>query len=330
MISESIYDQLYRPMRPTRSIYPPLTAPYPCRIRRTKYICLPPTRPFAPPSASCPVFLVRFSSDRKTRARQAMISICADSPQEAASVSSQATTDEPAMFVLEVDSPFFQLGRDSVLLASEPLGAGGGGGDAGVGTAAGTAGNTADRNTSGGVKNRNLPKKFELLDPTSRGSHGQGGAGDPRGPTVAGAAGGGASGGDLSTLPATNAAVLSFFPRAAGTYPCRVLVKRRTKYLVDIRCVDLAGAVEAPRNATALVFRAPAGQKITQEVGMQIQSASSAEGLRGSASYCSSFQDDGGFRDRATGCAVVALFFIGNSFCSLVLFGRSPSTKGRL
>lgn len=194
--------------------------------------------------------------------------------------------EEPASFSIEVDSPFFQLARDSVLLAPEPPGACGGSGSGGgtVANAAAGGGNVTSRggNTARGVpggpggasRNKNLPKKVELLEPKPRGSHSGGRAvGDPREPAAAAAAaaataggvGGGVSG-ESPTVPATNVAVLNFFPRAAGTYPCRVLIKRRTRYIVDVRCVDIAGSVDAPPKATALVFRAPAGQKITQEV----------------------------------------------------------------
>lgn len=195
-------------------------------------------------------------------------------------------SEEPALFSIEVDSPFFQLARDSILLAPEPPG-GSGGSSSGGGTVAnagagggnltGLGGNTA-RGVPGGPggasRNRNLPKKVELVEPKPRGSHGGGRAvGDPREPATAAAAaaataagGGGGVGGESTTVPATNVAVLNFFPRAAGTYPCRVLIKRRTRYIVDVRCVHIAGSVDAPPKATALVFRAPAGQKITQEV----------------------------------------------------------------
>lgn len=214
--------------------------------------------PPAPPLPR-PVPYQRFQSDRKTRARQAMISIFSD--QDHPNASTATLTDEATnhTYAVEVDSPFFQLSKESVVLAAETLGGGGGGG--GTGNSGGmTARNTARSGMSGAPpgsgaagnsnnKRRDLPKKAELLVPGG-------------GPSMAAAAGGAPA----PPLPETNAALLNFFPRAAGTYPCRVLVKRRTRYIVDIRCIEVTAVVDAPRNATALVFRAPAGQKITQEV----------------------------------------------------------------
>lgn len=163
-----------------------------------------------------------------------------------------------APFSLEVDSPFFQLSKDTVLLAIESLGGdtGGGGnsarnmsrGDGSGRTAVGPAGGLG-----GGNKRRDLPRKAELLHPVGRRSSGGVAA------EVAGGEGPAAS-------LFTNATLLNFFPRAAGAYPCRVLVKRRLKHMVDVRCVNVAAVVDAPSTATSLVFRAPAGQKITQEV----------------------------------------------------------------
>lgn len=221
----------------------------------------PPSPSPAVATGSIPVTPTRFHSDRKTRARQAMISICADSPPNHAHA---AAAEEPAVpYVLEVDSPFFQLSRDNVLLAPEPLGGGGGnGGSGGVGntTARSTARGPGGAGVGGGIAGgrnirRDLPKKVELLEPAQRGCAG----GDD-------AAGTGAGGGPAAPLPDTNATLVNFFPRTAGAYPCRLLLKRRMKHLVDVRCVDIAATVDAPRNVTALVFRAPAGQKITQEV----------------------------------------------------------------
>lgn len=215
-----------------------------------------------------PIPYRRFQSDRKTRARQAMISIFSD--QDHASTSTATLTDEAAKhtYAVEVDSPFFQLSKESVALAAEALGGGGGGGGSGSGGNTGglTARNTARSGMSGAPpgsgaggtgnsnsnnKRRDLPKKAELLVPGG-------------GPSAAAAAGGAPA----PPLPETNSALLNFFPRAAGTYPCRLLVKRRTRYIVDIRCIEVTAVVDAPRNATALVFRAPAGQKITQEVSV--------------------------------------------------------------
>lgn len=218
--------------------------------------------PSPPPPLRLSLFsLPRFHSDRKTRARQAMISICADSPPNHAHA---AAAEEPAVpYALEVDSPFFQLSRDNVLLAPETLGGGGGNsGSGGVGntTARSTARGPGGAGVGGGIpggKNirRDLPKKVELLEPAQRGCAG----GDD-------AAGTGAGGGPAAPLPETNATLVNFFPRTAGAYPCRLLLKRRMKHLVDVRCVDIAATVDAPRNVTALVFTVPAGQKITQEV----------------------------------------------------------------
>lgn len=213
----------------------------------------------------------RFQSDRKTRARQAMISICSElSPDQTTNASPHADSEDTAtaLYFLEVDSPFFQLSKETVLLGLEPLG-GGGGGSGGTGgglTARNTARSTgpsgmggAPGGAGGTNKRRDPPKKAELRKPGGRSS-----LTDGEGSGAAAAAAGAGSG--PAPLPETNVTLMNFFPRAAGAYPCRVIVKRRMKHLVDIRCVDIAAAVDAPRNATALVFRAPAGQKIVQEV----------------------------------------------------------------
>ncbi|CAM9742155.1 unnamed protein product, partial [Ectocarpus fasciculatus] len=221
------------------------------------------------------VLLERFQSDRKTRARQAMISICSDQdhPSKAAAA---AATDETAkyIFAIEVDSPFYQLSKESVALVAEALGGGGSGGSGG-GVGGGNNGGMTARNTArsgmsgpangngpGGAssnKRRDIPKKAELLSPG-------GGRSSATGGDLSSSAAAATGGGPPPPLPETNAALVNFFPRAAGTYPCRVLVKRRTRHIVDIRCIDVTAVVDAPRNATALVFRAPAGQKITQEI----------------------------------------------------------------
>lgn len=195
-----------------------------------------------------------------------MISIFSDQDHPNASTSTLADEAPKHIYAVEVDSPFFQLSKESVALAAETLGGGGGGGGTGSGGNSGgmTARNTARSgmsgappgNGAGGVgnsnnKRRDLPKKAELLV--------------PGGGLSAAATAGGAP---APPLPETNAALLNFFPRAAGTYPCRLLVKRRTRYIVDIRSIEVTAVVDAPRNATALVFRAPAGQKITQEVSV--------------------------------------------------------------
>lgn len=200
-----------------------------------------------------------------------MISICSN--QEHGNASTATVTGEVAthIFAMEVDSPFFQLSKESVALVAEALGGGsGGGGGVGGGNSGGmTARNTARSGLSGappgsgagglgGNKRRDLPKKAELLAPAEGGRNGSAAGGDPLN-----AAGGG---GPAAPLPDTNSTLLNFFPRAAGTYPCRLVVKRRTRHIVDIRCVDVTAVVDAQRNVTALVFRAPAGQKIVQEV----------------------------------------------------------------
>eukprot|EP00903_Cladosiphon_okamuranus_P009303 g8875.t1 len=227
---------------------------------------LVPSKNLALQNALLGVLLERFQSDRKTRARQAMISILSD--QDHPSTSTATLTDEATkhMYAVEVDSPFFQLPKESVALVAEALGGGGGGGGGGGSGSGGKSGGLTARNTArsgmgsappgsgagetgnSNNKRRDLPKKAELLVPGG-------------GSSTAAAAGGAPA----PPLPETNAALLNFFPRAAGTYPCRLLVKRRTRYIVDIRCIEVTAVVDAPRNATALVFRAPAGQKITQE-----------------------------------------------------------------
>ena len=232
-----------------------------------------------------------------------MISICADVTPDNVATGATANATAAAkpegasrdLYALEADSPFFQLSRDTVFLASEALGAsstGGGssGGNGGGITARNTARgagptNTNNTNTNtnttalvspggaGGAggggsnnnKRRDLPKKAELL-PLSGGDCTSGGDATTIAAAAAGVGAMGGGGGGGSPLLETNSILLNFFPRAAGTYPCRLLVKRRMKHLVDVRCIDIAAVVEAPRNATALVFRAPAGQTITQEV----------------------------------------------------------------
>ena len=235
-----------------------------------------------PPGPRC-----RFQSDRKTRARQAMISMCADANPDNVTNASAATKPEDAsrdLYALEADSPFFQLSRDTVFLASEALGAsstvGGSSGNSGGMTARSTArgagptaaSTIATPSGAGGAgggnnnKRKDLPKKAELL-PLSGREHITGGDATTAAAAAAVAAGTATGGGGgASPLIETNSMLLNFFPRAAGTYPCRLLVKRRMKHLVDVRCIDISAVVEAPRTATALVFRAPAGQTITQEV----------------------------------------------------------------
>lgn len=211
-----------------------------------------------------------------------MISICADSPPDhATSVATNTPHDcvAAALYALEVDSPFFQLSREAVLLASEPLGGGGSGsGNSGGMSARNTArgvgpGGVGGGPSGGGVgghnKRRDLPKKPELLQSAGRGSQYAG---------EASAAAGAAAEGGPAPLPETNATLLNFFPRAAGAYPCRLLVKRRMKHLMDVRCIDISATVDAPRNATALVFRAPARQKITQEVSQKCTRTDTVKG----------------------------------------------------
>lgn len=183
-----------------------------------------------------------------------------------------ATAEETAaLYAIEVDSPFFQLSKDTVLLStSESLGNGGGMGSNVVGngmtsrnTARGVASSTGDAGLDGHLKQQNLPSRASLVDPASRYLHGK------EASTTAGTSGESTEGSgpvNPTPLPETNAALLNFYPREAGSYPCKILVIRRMKHFVDVRCVDIAATVDAPRNATTLVFRAPAGQTITQEV----------------------------------------------------------------
>lgn len=211
------------------------------------------------------------------------MSICSDLSSDhanASSAGSVATAEESAvLYVIEVDSPFFQLSKDTVLLTPEPMGNGGGMGSSFVGsngsgngmtsrnTARGVASTTRGAGLGGHLKKQNLPKRASLVDPASRHLHG-----NEASPT-AGTSGESAEGSgpvNPTPLPETNAALLNFYPRAAGSYPCRILVMRRMKYVVDVRCVDIAATVDAPRNATTLVFRAPAGQTITQEVRLRV------------------------------------------------------------
>lgn len=190
-----------------------------------------------------------------------MISIFADSSPDHANASAITLDEPPAVYFLEVDSPFFQLSKETILLAPESLGGGMTARNTARGAASGPGG------PGGGVGNnsrpRDLPKKAELLQP---GGHRGTGGGATSSATAAAGAEGAAAGGSQVPLPETNSTLVNFFPRAAGTYTCKLIVKRRMKHTVDVRCVDIAASVDAPRNATALVFRAPAGQKITQEV----------------------------------------------------------------
>lgn len=209
-----------------------------------------------------------------------MISIYSDQEHGHASTVTAAGDVATHIYAMEVDSPFFQLSKESVALVAEALG-GGGGGAGGGGVGGGNSGSMTARNTArsgmgsgppgsgaGGVggpnnnnKRRDLPKKAELLAPAPAGGGGHNSAAGGDLSNI-----GGTGGSAAPPLPETNSALLNFFPRAAGTYPCRLLVKRRTRHVVDIRCVNVTAVVDAQRNATALVFRAPAGQKITQEV----------------------------------------------------------------
>lgn len=182
---------------------------------------------------------------------------------------------DSALYLLEADSPFFHLARDSVLLLSEPVG---GVGSGGWGAAGGSAGGATGRSATargvgspgagvtagggqGGGRRNNAPRRAELVDPGSR-RQGVGAEPGGAGASVSGVEAGGSD----AVPPPTNAVPVSFHPRAAGTYPCRLLVKRRTRQLVDVRCIDVVAVVDVPRNATALLFRVPAGQRVTQEV----------------------------------------------------------------
>ncbi|CAM9334154.1 unnamed protein product [Discosporangium mesarthrocarpum] len=206
------------------------------------------------------VLLERFQSDRKTRARHAIVSLSAPMPEAAAGGSQEM----PVPFSIEVDSPFFQLNRETVALTMEVSpgsgGGTGGGGETGSSIGGGPGGVSARGAGGGGTgagKRKGLPKQVELVDPQDRVGGGEAG-------TKIGGVRGSVS--MPPPLADTNVALLNFFPKAAGTYPCQILVIHRTKHLVDVRRVDVAATVDAPRSTTALVFRAPAGQKITQEV----------------------------------------------------------------
>jgi hypothetical protein len=60
--------------------------------------------------------------------------------------------------------------------------------------------------------------------------------------------------------------VVSFSPRAPGTYSCRVLVSARGAAALDLRCFGLEVLVTAPSVDIALDFKAPARQTITQQI----------------------------------------------------------------
>lgn len=193
------------------------------------------------------------------------MSICSDLSSDRANASTAgnvaAAEETVALYVIEVDSPFFQLSKDTVLLsAPESLG---NGGSMGSNTTHGVASGMGDAGLGGHPKQQNLPIRASLVDPTSRHLHGK------EASTTAGTSdesAGGSGPVNPTPLPDTNAALLNFYPRAAGSYPCKISVMRRMKHFVDVRCVDIAATVDVPRNSTTLVFRAPAGQTITQEV----------------------------------------------------------------
>lgn len=209
-----------------------------------------------------------------------MISLFSDTSPSPEAPTPHATTvetqitEESTLYFVEADSPFFQLSRDTVLLRTEFLGGTGGAVGSGAG---GSGGGLTARNTmrsgggasgggpgggaNGSMKRNNTPKVAELIELRD---HNAPGVSDPEGAFMGGATNPGT--GTLDFVPMTNAVQVNFYPRAAGSYPCRVVMKRRMRNMVDVRCVDIAAIVDAPRNSTALVFRAPSGQKITQEV----------------------------------------------------------------
>ena len=229
----------------------------------------------------------RYKSDRKTRARQAMISIYSNLLSDHVNASGGMVAEEPAiLYAIEVDSPFFQLSRDTVPLAVEPLG-NGGGVCGSSGAAVGRGPDTTTRNTtricssvgdtavSDRYKRQNLPKKAELVELMPRNYAGT----EPPAETAMSEAGSRSC--TPIMLPETNATVLNFYPRAAGSYQCKVLVVRRMNNFVDVRCIDITATVDPPKNATTLIFCAPAGQKITQEVCAQAFNGTSLGGFKG-------------------------------------------------
>jgi len=71
---------------------------------------------------------------------------------------------------------------------------------------------------------------------------------------------------DDAKADAPNAALVSFFPQKAGTYACTVVVEARPGAVFDIRVVQIEAVVTMPKLSTVLEFKAPARQKITQEL----------------------------------------------------------------
>lgn len=67
-----------------------------------------------------------------------------------------------------------------------------------------------------------------------------------------------------SRVDEPNTMVLSFFPRAAGSYPCRVLAVGAGTVAMDLRVFDIEATVTTPPVETRLEFRAPIRQEIAQ------------------------------------------------------------------
>lgn len=67
-------------------------------------------------------------------------------------------------------------------------------------------------------------------------------------------------------LTEPNTIILNFFPRAAGSYPCRVLVSGYGAGGVDMRVIEVDAVVTSPPITTTLQFRVPARQSVVQSI----------------------------------------------------------------
>ncbi|CAM9891968.1 unnamed protein product, partial [Phaeothamnion confervicola] len=70
-----------------------------------------------------------------------------------------------------------------------------------------------------------------------------------------------------------NGVPLGLFVKGAGVYPCRAILVRRTAHVADVRVVDLKLTVEAAQGTTTLVFKAPARQRLVQDIPIRNSTA---------------------------------------------------------
>jgi len=69
-----------------------------------------------------------------------------------------------------------------------------------------------------------------------------------------------------TNLSDPNTLLITFNPRAAGQYPCRLLVSGAGQAAADLRCFTLDATVTKPAVETVLEFKAPARQAIVQQI----------------------------------------------------------------